>query len=160
MSTSQPSPILIRTVSRFSFNSLPRRGTLISPSSTCRITARPSQFAYPVFIKFPPELGLDFVSRRLDSRRLGCPAMVQRGYRRSISVLPSVSFFCSFKIFRRVLSYRLFGTRVPSLVYQRAWDSLLRDATPSSCLLIYSRTHHACRDRFGARRWFCPWLCT
>src|SRR5208282_5322056 len=143
MSTSQPSPIRIRTVSRFSFNSLPRRGTLISPNSTCRITARPSQFAYPVFIKFPPELGLDFVSRRLDSHRLGCPAMVQRGYRPSISVLSSASFLRPFNIFQRVLSYRRFGTRVPSRVSQRAWDSLLRDYTPSSCLLIYSRTHHA-----------------
>src|SRR5271157_4549638 len=158
MSTSQPSPTLIRTVSRFSFSSLPRRGTLMSPSSTCRTTACPSQFVYPVFIKFPPELGLDSVSRWLDSRTRGCPAMVQRGYRPSISVLSAPPFLCSINIFQRVLSYRCFRTRVPSLLPRHTWDSLLRDETPSSCLLIYSRACHAPRHRPGARRWFCPRL--
>src|ERR1700687_3639276 len=43
MSTSQPSPILIRTVSSPSFSSFPRSGTLISPSATCRITECPIQ---------------------------------------------------------------------------------------------------------------------
>src|SRR5713101_3189836 len=41
MSTSHPSPIRIRTVSPPSFSSLPRRGTLMSPSATCRTTGCP-----------------------------------------------------------------------------------------------------------------------
>src|SRR5580700_4157342 len=43
MSTSQPSPILIRTVSAPSFSSFPRSGTLISPRATCRTTGWPIQ---------------------------------------------------------------------------------------------------------------------
>src|ERR1700730_972908 len=61
MSTSQPPPILILTVSPPSFRSLPRSGTLMSPSATCRTTGSPIHPVYALSIPLPrgfdPDVG-------------------------------------------------------------------------------------------------------
>src|SRR6267154_2596513 len=74
MSTSHSSPMRILKVSPPSFKSLPRSGTLISPSATCRTTGCPIHVANTLGI--PPPCGL---SRRQRESRFGLPGpMVQR----------------------------------------------------------------------------------
>src|SRR5260370_14468297 len=84
MSTSQPSPMRIRTVSSPSFSSFPRSGTLMSPSATCRTTGCPTQTLNALSIIGP--LG-ERASRERESRGMLKVTMVQRGYRTSKFVL-------------------------------------------------------------------------
>src|SRR3979490_2274081 len=83
MSTSHSSPMRILKVSPPSFKSLPRSGTLISPSATCRTTGCPIHVANTLGI--PPPCGL---SRRQRESLLGLPGpMVQREQSASKKVL-------------------------------------------------------------------------
>src|SRR5438874_8838033 len=69
MSTSHPSPILMRKVSPLSFRSLPRSGTLMSPKATCRITGSPIHGANALSMP-PPRLDLQPDER--ENRREHC----------------------------------------------------------------------------------------
>src|ERR1700730_4013132 len=93
MSTSQPSPILIRTVSSPSFSSFPRSGTLISPSANCRITGCPIQVLNPLSILDPSELQPDGNKNRAQRRGL-------QWYREGTGL---VRTYCS-TLFREILS--------------------------------------------------------
>src|SRR5437660_2867731 len=84
MSTSQPSPIRMRTVSLPSFSSFPRSGTLISPSATWRTTGWPIHALNALSILSTPQ---NFSVTERESRREVRLTMVHRGYGTSKFVL-------------------------------------------------------------------------
>src|SRR5207247_1295688 len=80
----QPSAIRIRTVSPPSFSSLPRSGTIISPSATWRTTGWPIHALNALSILSTPQ---NFSVTERESRREVRLTMVHRGYGTSKFVL-------------------------------------------------------------------------
>src|SRR5580704_11958858 len=111
MSTSQPSPILIRTVSLPSFSSVPRSGTLMSPRATCSTTGCPTHSAYALSI--PPPADVQALLTGTESLSEHFPTMVQRGYYPSKLVLPLFSRKNLCRFDTEVRTYCFFGTRGP-----------------------------------------------
>src|SRR3984893_11209216 len=108
MSTSQPSPMRIRTVSLPSFNSVPRRGTLISPNATCSSTDCPTHASYAFSMPLPR-----CCPTHRESRSAQKPTMVQVGHATSKKVLSAESFQFPNFFPRRVPPYCSSGTLRP-----------------------------------------------
>src|ERR1700730_13640959 len=92
MSTSQPSPMRMRIVSLPFFSSVPRSGTLISPSATCKSTDCPTHALYAFSMPLP-----QCCPTNRESRSAQKSPMVQMGPATSKKVLFVETFqFSSF----------------------------------------------------------------
>src|ERR1700730_8562797 len=103
MSTSQPSPMRMRIVSLPSFSNVPRSGTLISPSATCKSTDCPTHALYTFSMPLP-----QCCPTTRESRSTQKSPMVHIGHWTSKKVLLAESFhfsdFSPAKYLRTVLA--------------------------------------------------------
>src|SRR6202030_2355829 len=153
MSTSQPSPMRIRIVSLPFFSNVPRNGTLISPSATCKSTDCPTHALYAFSMPRP-----QFYPTPRESRTAQKSPMVQMGPATSKKVLLAETFHFS-NLFRAeyrrtVLAgpidhrapsaalpfckpwHRLNISTAPQRLARRPGVSLARRSIPPSCPIV------------------------